>query len=55
VNGGMIPARKDMPAKAELKNALEGIQLNADLQNILVKELAEKEPEWKARIQKIFR
>lgn len=55
VDGGMIPARKDMPVKAELKQALEGIKLNNNLQNILIKELDEKEAEWKARVQKIFR
>lgn len=55
VNGGMIPARKDMPARAELKQALEGIKLNSNLQNVLLKELAEREAEWKARVQKIFR
>ena len=55
VDGGMIPARTDMPAKTELKQALEGIKLDSNLQNILVTELADREAEWKARIQKIFR
>ncbi|MBI4490452.1 MAG: ABC transporter substrate-binding protein [Deltaproteobacteria bacterium] len=54
-DGGNIPASKDVPAKAELKQALEGIKLfNGQLQSILVREDVEKGDEWKKRIQKIF-
>jgi len=54
-DGGNIPANQDVPAKAELKQALEGIKLfNGQLQSILVREDVEKGGEWRKRIQKIF-
>ena len=54
-DGGNIPANQDVPAKAELKQALEGIKLfNGQLQSILVREDVEKGEEWRKRIQKIF-
>jgi ABC-type Fe3+ transport system substrate-binding protein len=54
-DGGNIPASKDIPAKAELKQAMEGIKLfNGQLQGTLVREDVEKGDEWKKRIQKIF-
>jgi ABC-type Fe3+ transport system substrate-binding protein len=53
--GGNLPASKAVAAKPELKEALQGIKLfNGNLQPTLVKELDEREEEWKARIQKIF-
>ncbi len=53
--GGNIPANSGVPAKAELKQALEGIKLfNGQLQSILVREDVEKGEEWRKRIQKIF-
>ena len=53
--GGNIPANQDVAAKAELKQALEGIKLfNGQLQSILVREDVEKGEEWRKRIQKIF-
>ncbi len=53
--GGNIPANSGVPAKAELKQALEGIKLfNGQLQSILVREDVEKGKEWRKRIQKIF-
>ena len=54
--GGNIPANRDVAAKAELKQALEGIKLfNGQLQSILVREDVEKGEEWRKRIQKIFK
>jgi len=54
-DGGNLPASKSVPAKAEIKDALQGIKLfNGNLQPTLVKELDEREEEWKSRLQKIF-
>ena len=54
-DGGNLPANKDVPAKPEIKDALKGVKLlNGTLQPTLVKELDEREAEWKARVQKIF-
>ncbi|HEX2230453.1 MAG TPA: extracellular solute-binding protein, partial [Candidatus Binatia bacterium] len=54
-DGGNLPANKDVPPKPEIKDALKGVKLsNGTLQPTLVKELDEREAEWKARIQKIF-
>ena len=54
-DGGNLPASKVVPPKPEIKEALKGVKLlNGTLQPTLVKELDEREGEWKARIQKIF-
>jgi ABC-type Fe3+ transport system substrate-binding protein len=54
-DGGNLPATKDVPPKPEIKEALKGVKLlNGTLQPTLVKELEEREGEWKARVQKIF-
>lgn len=54
-DGGNLPASSAVPPKAEIKEALKGIKLlNGNLQPTLVRELEEREAEWKSRIQKVF-
>lgn len=54
-DGGNLPASKEIGPKPEIKEALKGVKLlNGTLQSTLVRELDEKEAEWKSRIQKIF-
>ena len=54
--GGVIPANDAIPPKDEIKEALEGVKLfNDDLQSIMVREIQERQDEWKARIQKIYK
>ncbi len=54
--GGLIPAREDIPPKDELKEALEGIKLfNGELQSIYSKEIGENQNEWQKKIKELYR
>ena len=54
-DGGNLPANKEVPPKPEIKEALKGVKLlNGTLQPTLVRELDEREADWKTRLQKIF-
>jgi ABC-type Fe3+ transport system substrate-binding protein len=54
-DGGNLPANKEVPPKPEIKEALKGVKLlNGTLQPTLVRELDEREAEWKSRLQKVF-
>ncbi len=53
---GLVPANDSIAPKAEIREAIKGIKLfNDDLQSIMVREIQERQAEWKARVQKIYK
>lgn len=54
--GGLIPARDDVPPKEELKEALKGIKLfDGQLQQIYAREISEHQKEWQNRIKELYK